>query len=84
MSVKNGFHTGLGCVFGMVLATVLVFVALHMAGTFITPCRSCLTSGQCILCGGNGKGIMWGDCMKCNGAKKCQECSGSGWRWISE
>jgi len=30
---------------------------------------------------GSGKGIIWGDCMQCDGNKKSPDCDGRGWKW---
>jgi len=80
MSVGKGFDSGFGCVLGVVAATVMLIAAVWMAGKYVEPCPSCFGSGKCTLCGGTGKGIVWGDCLKCGGRKKCQECGGVGWK----
>lgn len=81
MSMSKGFDSGFGGALGVVAAIVLVIVALRVASNFVAPCPSCMSSGNCILCGGTGKGIVWGKCMMCNGLKHCPECGGMGWKW---
>jgi len=81
MSVGKGFDSGCGCVLGVVVAVVLLIAAVWMAGNVVTVCPTCFGSGHCSLCGGSGKGVLWGDCMNCNGKKKCRDCGGSGWKW---
>jgi hypothetical protein len=81
MSVAKGFDSGFGCVFSVLTAVVVLIIALTMAGKIVTPCPSRFGSGNCSLCGGSGKGISWGDCMNCNGKKKCGNCGGIGWKW---
>jgi len=81
MSVGKGFDNGCGCVLGVVVAVVLLIAAVWMAGNVVTVCPTCFGSGHCSLCGGSGKGVLWGDCMNCNGKKKCRDCGGSGWKW---
>jgi hypothetical protein len=80
MLLKNRFKSGLGCVFGIVVAIIVVIVALKATGAFVEPCTTCLTTGKCILCRGSGE-ILWCTCPNCHGKKSCPECDGHGWRW---
>lgn len=41
-------------------------------------CPHCRGAGKCSLCGGNGKGVFYGECGVCKGTGKCQECQGLG------
>ncbi|MGA8611152.1 MAG: hypothetical protein WB760_05455 [Xanthobacteraceae bacterium] len=81
MSVQEGFESGCGCVFGVIAAVVILIVSLTFVGSVVTICPACFSSGKCTLCGGSGKGILWGDCMNCGGRKSCPECRGRGWKW---
>ncbi len=78
-SVNEGFGKGCGCVFGVAAAVVVLAVALTVGGRFVSLCPSCHGSGNCSLCGGTGKGMVFGDCMNCSGKKSCPTCGGSGW-----
>jgi hypothetical protein len=81
MSMSKGFNSGMGCVLGLVAGVVILIVSLKMAVNVVTPCPSCFTSGKCVLCSGTGKGILFGDCMRCDGKKNCWDCGGSGFKW---
>jgi hypothetical protein len=80
MSVEKGFSSGCGAVFGIAVAVILLVIALTVGGKFVSPCPSCHASGNCVLCGGTGKGILFGDCMNCGGKKSCPNCGGTGWK----
>ncbi len=79
MSAGEGFNSGCGCVFGVVAAVIVLIIALTVMGRFVGPCPSCHGSGNCVLCGGTGKGVLFGDCMNCGGKKSCPNCGGVGW-----
>ncbi len=80
MSVQKGFGGGFGAIFGLAAGAIILFLVLTVGGKFVAPCRSCHGSGNCVLCGGSGKGIIFGDCINCGGKKSCPECGGSGWK----
>ena len=79
-SSNDGFGQGFGCVFGVVAAAAILLVVLWGAGKVVAPCPSCHGSGNCVLCGGNGKGMLFGDCMNCGGKKSCPNCGGTGFK----
>ena len=80
MAQESGFEQGCGCVFGVVFALCLLFGGCHFLGQVYEPCPSCHTSGNCMLCSGSGKGVLFGDCMNCGGKKRCPNCGGSGFK----
>jgi hypothetical protein len=82
MSVTKGFGSGCGGVLGVVASIVLLIVAVKAAtGGFTAPCPSCSGSGVCSHCHGKGKGVLWGNCMMCDGRVFCPQCDGNGWVW---
>jgi hypothetical protein len=78
--VSKGFSTGSGVFLAMVVGLVLLFVGINLAGRVVAPCPSCHGSGSCVLCGGTGKGMLFGDCMNCGGKKSCPNCGGVGYK----
>src|SRR5438128_692003 len=79
-SADEGFGQGCGCVFGVLFAVALILVMLYAGGKVVSPCSACHASGNCATCGGNGKGVLWGECGNCGGKKSCPSCGGSGWK----
>ena len=80
MSVEKGFASGFGGVLGVVAGIVVLIIVLRMGNKVVEPCPSCHGTGNCVLCGGSGKGMIFGDCMNCDGKKRCPACGGVGWK----
>jgi hypothetical protein len=76
----SSFGKGFGILLGMAAAVICVVLVLNVAGHVVEPCPTCHGTGKCGLCGGTGKGIVFGDCMVCDGKKSCQNCGGVGWK----
>jgi hypothetical protein len=79
-SVEKGFSGGFGAFLGVVVGAVVLYLAVSIGGRFVAPCPACHGSGNCALCGGDGKGMLFGDCLNCGGKKSCPKCGGVGWR----
>jgi len=80
-SFDDGLGKGCGCVMGIVVAIVILVILFGAMGSHVQLCSTCFGSGNCPLCGGTGKGILFGDCMKCGGKKVCPECEGGRFKW---
>lgn len=72
---------GMGLMFGVVIACIIMGVMLMGVNKVAMPCPSCHGTGNCMWCGGTGEGKLWGECMNCDGRKKCPTCGGSGFKW---
>jgi hypothetical protein len=79
-ATQEGFGKGCGCVFGVAFAAGILIIGLLMAGKVAAVCPTCKGSGNCGLCGGTGKGMIFGDCMNCGGKKSCPNCGGTGFK----
>jgi hypothetical protein len=76
----DNFGKGFGIFLGMAAALAVLFLVLTIAGHAVEPCPSCHGNGRCVLCGGSGKGMLFGDCMNCGGKKSCPNCGGVGFK----